>query len=53
MNFTFWEWEPYISTASEQKVKNAKKCRNSTFLHFLIYTIAKQVVDDADPYCKL
>ena len=49
-NFAFCEWEPYIGTAPEQKAKNAKKCRNSIFLHFLIYVIVKRVDVVIDPY---
>ncbi len=52
-NFAFCERVLYIGTAPEQKAKNAKKCRNSIFLHFLIYVIAKRVVGDADPYGKM
>lgn len=49
-NFVFCEWVLYISTAPEQKTKNAKRCRNSIFLHLFIYTIEKRCVWDADPY---
>ena len=49
-NFVFCEWVPYIGTAPEQKAKNAKRCRNSIFLHLFTYTISKRCVEDAAPY---
>ena len=49
-NFAFCEWEPYIGTASEQKAKNAKSLRNSTFLRDFNNIIVKLCVEDAAPY---
>ena len=47
MNFAFCEWEPYIGTAPEQKAKNAKSLRNSTFLRDFNNIIIKRVVGGA------
>ena len=52
-NFAFCEWEPYISTAPEQKAKNAKFLRNSMFLRNFNNVIGKRVVEDADPYSNV
>ncbi len=49
-NFAFCEWEPYIGTAPEQKAKNAKFLRNSTFLRDFNNIIEKRVDVVIDPY---